>query len=657
MNNSSVGSAVKSGAALHQGKRVQQKKLYMSVTDNAQLSDEETKHHVTESKTNADSNTAPNTEGAVGAQHVRAETELIPEHHRPTTSELWSETSFSSSASSSGTFSSASIPQSQNPTTPTGVALTRITKPEPSRGAIESGNVTILPTTGSGSGTSTSIATTSMTVWDRSDSDSKGTDPEKTRTDPQASATDPVTPVQTTGETDWEAEDKILRISVSSATLYSHSTSSSSSVTPSTLFSSRVTSSAGDKTTPTASAKPSERISNITRDTSYNGEGSISSSPFTEPLPTTTVAPDQADEDEDPDQAAEDEDPDQAYEDDGYDQGAEDEDPDQAGEDEDPDKADEDEDPDQTDKDEDPDQAAEDEDPDQTDQVPEQTTGDQDPDHAAEDKVPDQADEDDDELNPTMTDEEEEDEEEECPECVLIETEQGFQEFCGITDCWHPRMERHVGLVLTLVPVGVSALVSLYGLYLLLPALNKEFRKGFPQFSGSKYVFRCICRVLLYLWNVAVLFLNVYFLTIFTTLFDVFDVYMDFLMGYRLEMGEVINKHIYRNEWVINFIFTFAFLGMIKVMISLHILRNKSDRVSLFDAKNLCYCVGFLLEDCGEMFLEYFYIENYLSRLTRTPWFLLTRNTIYSVLSVRLLFWHLLEMLRKCYSKDSDSFG
>ena len=268
--------------------------------------------------------------------------------------------------------------------------------------------------------------------------------------------------------------------------------------------------------------------------------------------------------------------------------------------------------------------------------------------------APDQADKDDD-SDPTLTDDE--DEAGVCPGCVRIETEQGYQEICNVTQCWVPRMERHVALLITFFPVGMSALISLYGLYLLLPGLNKEFRKGFPTLSGSKFVFRCLCRVLLFAWKVSVLFLNVYFLTIFSTLFDVFDVYMDFLMGYRLEMGEVINKHIYRNEWVINFIFAFAFLGVIKVMISLHILRNKSDRVTLFDAKNLCYCVSFLLEDCGEMFLEYFYIENYLSQNSGTPWFLLTRNTIYSVLSVRLLFWHLVEMMKKCYSKESDSFG
>ena len=268
--------------------------------------------------------------------------------------------------------------------------------------------------------------------------------------------------------------------------------------------------------------------------------------------------------------------------------------------------------------------------------------------------APGQADKDDD-SDPTLTDDE--DEAGECPRCVRIETEQGYQEICNITQCWVPRMERHVALLITFFPVGMSALISLYGLYLLLPGLNKEFRKGFPTLSGSKFVFRCLCRVLLFAWKVSVLFLNVYFLTIFSTLFDVFDVYMDFLMGYRLEMGEVINKHIYRNEWVINFIFAFAFLGVIKVMITLHILRNKSDRVTLFDAKNLCYCVSFLLEDCGEMFLEYFYIENYLSQNSGTPWFLLTRNTIYSVLSVRLLFWHLVEMMKKCYSKESDSFG
>ena len=72
----------------------------------------------------------------------------------------------------------------------------------------------------------------------------------------------------------------------------------------------------------------------------------------------------------------------------------------------------------------------------------------------------------------------------------------------------------------------------------------------------------------------------------------------------------MIDAGIYRNEWVINLIYVFALLGLVKVAITLHILRTKRDHVSLFAAKNLCYTVGFLMEDCGEMFLEYFFIGN-----------------------------------------------
>ena len=154
-----------------------------------------------------------------------------------------------------------------------------------------------------------------------------------------------------------------------------------------------------------------------------------------------------------------------------------------------------------------------------------------------------------------------------CPPCVNITPDQGEVQICNITECWSPRLERHVGLLITLFPVGISALISFYGLFLLWPRLNDEFMKNFRiiKFSGSKHLFRCICRIPAYLWKVSVLFMNVYFLTIFMTLFDVFDVYMDLSMGYRLGMGEVIDRHIYRNEWVINFIFVFAFLGVLKV--------------------------------------------------------------------------------------------
>ena len=244
-----------------------------------------------------------------------------------------------------------------------------------------------------------------------------------------------------------------------------------------------------------------------------------------------------------------------------------------------------------------------------------------------------------------------------CALTAVIITPDGPLKFRNITECWTPRFTKDVGLLITFFPVGISALVSLYGLYLLIPGLNKEFIKVCPKFQGSKYVCRCILRVFAYVWQLSVVVVNVYFLTIFTTLFDVFDVFMDFSMGYKLEIGEVIERHIYREVWVINFIFVFAFLGVIKIAICLHILRNKSDKVPLFEAKSQCYCIGFLLEDCGEMFLEYFYIETYLTSAGGVPWFLLTRNTIYCLLSVRLLFWHFLELLKKCYSKESDALG
>ena len=244
-----------------------------------------------------------------------------------------------------------------------------------------------------------------------------------------------------------------------------------------------------------------------------------------------------------------------------------------------------------------------------------------------------------------------------CDSHVDIITPDGPLKFYNITKCWTPRFGKDVGLLIIFFPVGISCLVSLYGLYLLIPGLNKEFIKARPTFKGSRFFCRGLVRILAYIWQVSVVVINVYFLTIFTTLFDVFDVFMDFSMGYKLEIGDVIDSHIYRNVWVINFIFVFAFLGVIKIAICLHILRNKRDKVPLFEAKSQCYCIGFLLEDCGEMFLEYFYIETYLTSAVGITWFLLIRNTIFCFLSVRLLFLHLLELLKRCYSKESESLG
>ena len=78
---------------------------------------------------------------------------------------------------------------------------------------------------------------------------------------------------------------------------------------------------------------------------------------------------------------------------------------------------------------------------------------------------------------------------ESCPQCVIIETPGGGLRFCNVTECWVPRFGKQVGLMILCFPVGLSAVISLYGLYLLIPGLNKEFKKNKPLFKGWITIF------------------------------------------------------------------------------------------------------------------------------------------------------------------------
>ena len=248
-----------------------------------------------------------------------------------------------------------------------------------------------------------------------------------------------------------------------------------------------------------------------------------------------------------------------------------------------------------------------------------------------------------------------------CGECVSIQSTDMMLDYCNVSVCWVPRLSPNIALLITLLPVGVSATASLYGLSLLVPGLNREFKRLLPVMVGpnlkaSRTLKACVSTVK-WCWDTVCVLGNVYLLTIFNTFFEVFDVYMDFSLAYRFEMGDIIYSSIYRNPMITNFIFLFACLGVVKIAINLYILRSKSDYVSLFVAKNLCYCIGFLFEDCGEMFLEYFYIEKFLTESMDSPWSLLTRNAIYSILSIRLLIWHGVETGKRCYSKEQKKLG
>ena len=100
-------------------------------------------------------------------------------------------------------------------------------------------------------------------------------------------------------------------------------------------------------------------------------------------------------------------------------------------------------------------------------------------------------------------------------------------------------------------------------------------------------------------------------------LYDIYDVYTDCEYYYKYENLGLVHRGIYRNEAVSFSILVFAISGMVKVIVAALFLVMTSldvkdeDHESFSGIRYIDGMVLFIMEDCAENFLEYFYIEKF----------------------------------------------
>ncbi|XP_066928329.1 uncharacterized protein [Clytia hemisphaerica] len=109
-----------------------------------------------------------------------------------------------------------------------------------------------------------------------------------------------------------------------------------------------------------------------------------------------------------------------------------------------------------------------------------------------------------------------------------------------------------------------------------------------------------------------------------TIIFDIYDVYTDCEYHYKYENFGQVHQGIYRNGAVSIGILVFAIFGMVKVIVTAFyfiIIRHLGDygdhpdnesRLIKYFKKVDNKAIVFIVEDCAENFLGYFYIEKYL---------------------------------------------
>ena len=144
---------------------------------------------------------------------------------------------------------------------------------------------------------------------------------------------------------------------------------------------------------------------------------------------------------------------------------------------------------------------------------------------------------------------------------------------------------------------------------------------------------------------------TIFILPILMLLWNVVDAAIDVSLFYELETRQKIHEDIYKNVLVNDSILGFAVFGCAKMVIWIIFVewlrriesRKKKnhegfkspDTLSLIELSFVIFT--FILEDGPELFLEYFYVEKYLSK--QLSGYLLARDIILSMISLHMIVY------------------
>ena len=193
--------------------------------------------------------------------------------------------------------------------------------------------------------------------------------------------------------------------------------------------------------------------------------------------------------------------------------------------------------------------------------------------------------------------------------CVDLPIRDANRSFCGIASKWEPRISKVGGIFACSVLTLISLVLTIF-------IFIKTWKTMIEIFANETVLNSCLGYALFYG----------------KLLFDVVDVAFDSSLFYRLELGQLIDENITRNNHVNNSILAFAAIGSVK-LIFFHLPFNDDyeDQESLNEIKEKIIWFGFFLEDGPELFLEYFYIEKYVT--LQPPWYLFTRDILLALIS------------------------
>ena len=228
-------------------------------------------------------------------------------------------------------------------------------------------------------------------------------------------------------------------------------------------------------------------------------------------------------------------------------------------------------------------------------------------------------------------------------------------EYCGITKQWVPRLTQKATLACVVFPCFFSVMCTAIGL----PVIWRNFQKlGLYEREKKSNPVTDKKSWIPELWYKYKFHITVYITPIVPLVWDSVDVVLDGLYFYNLEQGGLISNNITRNVYVNNSLITYAAIGSLKTPLLVLIIGRFwevlfTPKQSDFTFKLVALSpraignlyvsiVIYITEDCAESFLEYFWIEKYISDHPSSA--VVLRNVFKAVVSFIPLISQLLQL-------------
>ena len=233
-------------------------------------------------------------------------------------------------------------------------------------------------------------------------------------------------------------------------------------------------------------------------------------------------------------------------------------------------------------------------------------------------------------------------------------------EYCGIVQQWIPRLSEKATLACVVFPCFFSVMCTAVGLPIIWRNFNKLGLFEKEKKSDNDSLRRSWIPEIWYKYKVHV---TVYITPIVPLVWDSIDVVLDGLYFYNLEQGGLISNNITRNVYVNNSMIFYAAVGSLKTPLLVLIIGRFwevlfTPKNSEFTFKLVALSPGaignlyvsiviYITEDCAESFLEYFWIEKYISNHPSSA--VVLRNVFKAIVSFVPLISQLLHLKDRLY--------